>query len=105
MREKYSMGKYTVGFGLSASIMSILSSLLVVLKETSAPLKAWMAATLGHHWVTHGAIVMILFIVLGLIFSNIKIEEKWNAEKMTKVIIIAVTLGGLILAGFFLMEL
>jgi hypothetical protein len=103
--EEKSMGKYAVGFGLSAAIMSVVSSLLVVAKEEYAPLLNWMKAALGHHWTTQGAIVMGSFLLLGIILSNTAIGKKWNAERLGNVILVSVVLGGLILMGFFLIEL
>jgi multisubunit Na+/H+ antiporter MnhB subunit len=64
-----------------------------------------MKAALGHHWTTHGAIVIITFIVLGFVFSSMKFEEKWDSQKMLNYIIWATIIGGIIVAGFFMPNL
>lgn len=96
--------KKTVGFGLSVAIMSILNSLLVIIKEMNPPLKAAMAKALGHHWTTHGVIVLTLFVVLGLLFSAMVKAENWNANKLCNSIVGSVILGGAGLAAFYLLH-
>jgi len=98
------LDKKTVGFGLSVALMSILNSLLVILKEMNPPLKAGMAKAFGHHWTTHGIIVLTLFVVLGLIFSSMVKTENWNANKLSNTIVGSVILGAACLATFYLLH-
>jgi hypothetical protein len=99
-----SIGKYTRGFGLSFVVASLVSALLVVLKETVEPLKAWMKTILGHHWITQGALVLALFIVLGVVLSNTNPGQtsKLNPQRMLTVIIVGAIISGIIIAGFYL---
>ena len=90
------MGKYTAGFGLSFVVTSLLSAALVVLKESQGVLKTLMKAISGHHWVTHGALILVLFVVLGFVFSKVRIEQKLKLD--TRKMVIAV-LGGAIVRG------
>ena len=99
------MEKYTAGFGLSLIVTSLLNAIVLIIKETNNSVMSAMKAALGHHWTTHGAIVIIVFVVLGFIFSSMKIEEKWDSQKMLKFIILATIIGGIIVAGFFLPNL
>ncbi len=52
--------KYNFGFGLSLVITSFISALLVVGKETNESLKSFMIEFSGHHWITHGILILIL---------------------------------------------
>ena len=97
--------KYTAGFGLSLIVTSLLNAVILLLKETNEAIMNGMKAALGHHWTTHGVLVIVLFIALGFIFSGTKIAGKWDSRKLLTYIIWAVIIGGAIIAGFFLPHL
>ena len=99
------MDKFSVGLGVSFLIASIFNGLLIVAKESYAPLKNWMKSLSGHHWITHGIFVIVLFIVLGYIFSKTDMYKKINADKTSGVVIAGTVLGGLIIVGFFFKHL
>ena len=96
---------YTVGFGWSVAIVSLLSAILVVLKEKNESLMEWMKGAMGHHWITQGVFVIVLFLVLGFILSRIlrqnAVSEKLQA--VTLAIVTSTVISGLIIAGFFLL--
>jgi hypothetical protein len=103
--EGNELGKFTRSFGLSLAITSVFSALLVVVKELNEhSVLAWMKAATGHHWVTHGVLDIILFVVLGLILAQtgggrgVQISSK----SLINTIIGAVVVSGLIIAGFYL---
>jgi uncharacterized membrane protein YcfT len=99
------MEKYTAGFGLSLVVTSLLNAVILLIKETNDSVMSAMRAALGHHWTTHGVIVITVFVVLGFIFSSLKLEKRWDSHKMLKYIIWATILSGAIVAGFFLPHL
>jgi hypothetical protein len=99
------LGKYTAGFGLAVAITIIFTSLLVVLKESSEGLKTGLASMLGHHWTTHGAITIIVLVILGVLLSRLRVEESIDAWKLTAIVVAGTALGGLIITGFFLLHL
>jgi len=99
------MEKYTAGFGLSLVVTSLLNAVILVLKETNGAVMSTMKAVLGHHWTTHGAIVIMTFVVLGFIFSSTKTGANLDSRKMLKYILWAVVISGVIIAGFFLPNL
>ena len=96
--------KATIGFGLSAAVVSIFNTLLVIFKEMTPPFKAGMASAMGHHWTTHGVIVIGLFLVLGFVFSNMVKPESWGADKLGMTILWSVILAGGALAAFYLVH-
>jgi hypothetical protein len=96
------MEKYTAGFGLSLIVTSLLNAMILLTKELNASVMSAMKSALGHHWTTHGAIVITVFVVLGFVFSSMKFEEKWDSQKMLNYIIWATIIGGIIVAGFFM---
>lgn len=99
------MEKYTAGFGLSLVVTSLLNAVILVVKEKSDAVMSAMKAALGHHWTTHGVILITVFVVLGFIFSTMKLETRWDSQKMLKYIIGAVIISGVVIAGFFLPNL
>jgi hypothetical protein len=88
------------GFGISFFVVSIVNGLLVILKEENAGLKKWMAGLLGHHWVTHGVFIILLFFVLGWIFSRIKLDESWQEKKAAVLVLAGTIIGGGLIAVF-----
>jgi hypothetical protein len=99
-----SLDKTTIGFGLSAAVMSILNAALVIFKEMTPPLKKAMADTMGHHWTTHGVVALGLFLVLGFVLAGAVRPESWGADKLGKTILWSVLLGAVALAVFYLVH-
>ncbi len=95
--------KYIASFGLSLAITSLFSAALVLLKETNEGVMNWMKAATGHHWVTHGLVVLVLFIVLGFLLAWARPAK--GAGELTGVavsIVVATAIASLMVAGFFL---
>jgi uncharacterized membrane protein SirB2 len=103
--ENQALDKLSVSFGVSFLIASIFNGLLVIAKENYTPLKDWMKSLSGHHWITHGIFVIILFIVLGYVFSGIDLSKKIDADRTSSLVIAGTVLGGLIIVGFFFKHL
>jgi len=99
------MNRYSAGFGLSLVVTNLLSAVILLFKELNANVMSAMKAALGHHWTTHVVILLVVFVVLGFIFSGMKLGTKWDSQKMMKYIIWSVIISGVITAGFFLPNL
>ncbi len=99
-----SLPKYTISFGVSLAISSVLNALLMVAKEKSHAVQGWMQKMTGHHWVTHCLIVLALFLFFGLLFAKANRGEglKMAADNLIKIIVAGVVAGYLIIAGFYL---
>ena len=105
--ENSEIGKYIRSFGLSFAITSVFSALLVIIKESSEEgVLKWMAAVTGHHWVTHGLINLILFVVLGWILSRTNKGQGVNlsANGLISYIVGAIVISGVLISGFYLVE-
>jgi hypothetical protein len=103
--ENQRLDKWSVGLGVSFLIASLFNALLIIAKENYAPLKDWMKSFSGHHWMTHGIFVIVLFIVLGYFLSRAGLEKKMDADKTSWMVIAGTVLGGLIIVGFFFKHL
>lgn len=57
------------GYAKAYAYAAIFNALLVLLKENVHPVFKLMAS-LGHHWVTHGVLVLLVFFGLGIFFTG-----------------------------------
>jgi hypothetical protein len=105
--ENSDIGKYTKSFGLSFAITSLISALLVIIKESSEEgVLALMKAITGHHWVTQGLLNLILFVVLGWALSRVNKGQgiKMSANGLVSSIVGAVIISGVLISGFYLLH-
>lgn len=102
--ETACISKYTISFGLSAALASVVNALLVVVKEKSPAVESGLQKLTGHQWVSHAAIVLILFAVFGWLFARANNGQglKMNANRLIGTIVAGVVTGGLIIVGFYL---
>jgi uncharacterized membrane protein len=101
------ISKYTVSFGASLAITSILSALLVVLKELNEnSVLAWMKGLTSHHWITHGLFMVIAFFAISWGLAKVNNGEglKMTTDRLICVIASGVVIGGLIISGFYLVD-
>jgi hypothetical protein len=99
------IGTYAASFGISLGLTSLFNALLVVIKETNeTTILAWMKAA-GHHWITHGVLDLVVFVVLG--FALAKFGQEWRRTpgKVTASAVGGVVVGALIIAAFYLRHL
>lgn len=91
----------TAGFGISASAAIVFNTLLVWAKETIPSLFTWMKALTSHHWITHGLLVVAVFIVLGILLTSIKIQVR--TKIMTRILVLSVAFGGIGIMAWYLL--
>jgi hypothetical protein len=102
--ETYELGKYTKSFGLSFAITSLISALLVVVKEThEESVLAWMKSATGHHWVTHGVLDLILFGLIGWVLARPNNGQGINitAKALVTTMVVSLVISWLIIIGFY----
>lgn len=103
--ETNGIGKYTMSFGMSLAITSVVSALLVVVKELSQnTVLALMKGITFHHWFTHSLFILILFVVIGWVLGRANGGQgiKMSVNSFISTLVGAVVLSGLIIAGFYL---
>jgi hypothetical protein len=98
------VSKYTISFGLSAALASVVNALLVVAKEKSPAVMAGLQKLTGHHWVSHSAIVLVLFVVFGWVIAKANGGRgiQISVNGLIGTIVAGVVTGGLIIFGFYL---
>ena len=105
--ETQEMGTYTKSFGISFAIASLFNALLVIVKEGNEDtVLAWMAAATGHHWVTHGILDLIVFLVVGWSLSRMNEGQgvTITSKALVTTIVASLAISWLIIVGFFLIE-
>jgi hypothetical protein len=102
--ETARVSKYTISFGLSAALASVVNALLVVAKEKNQAVLAGMQKLTGHQWVTHSAIVLIVFGFCGWLFSRANGGQglKMTVNRLIGTLVAGVVAGGVIIVGFYL---
>ena len=93
---------------VSYAITALFNSILVVWKEEDKNIFNWLKNTFGHHWIGHGIVTLIVFIVLTIIgmFVSYKAElDDKTANLMIILVFLFTLISVAIIAGFFLMEL
>jgi hypothetical protein len=102
--ENPALSKYTSSFAVSLAVAGVVNGLLVVAKEKSPTVMAGMKHLTGHHWITHSAIVITLFFLLGWILAQ---TDRGGAvqpsvKSIIRTLVGGVILGSLIIVGFYL---
>lgn len=91
-----------IAFGYAFAVAALFNALLVIAKEEVEPLKAWMADISGHHWITHGVVVIVLFIAFGVYLREKAARARTNERGMAQWILSATVLSALLIAAFYL---
>ena len=102
--ENTSVSKYTISFGLALALASVINALLVVAKEKNPTVMAGLQKLAGHHWVSHSAIILVLFAAFGWIFARANGGRgiQITVNSLISTLVSGVVIGGLIIAGFYL---
>jgi hypothetical protein len=91
----------TSGFALAAAITSLVNTALSCAKDANAPLKAFLKGIAGHDWTTQGLFDLVLFVVLGLTFANIKSAARMDPNRLIASLIGAVIIAAMGLTLWF----
>lgn len=101
--EDNSASKYATSFGWALAVASVVNAVLVVIKEKSASVQAAMKKITGHHWTTHAALVVIVFLAVGLILPRLnRAGATARAGKVIAVVLSGVIAATAIIIGFYL---
>ncbi len=89
------LDKTTLAFGLSAAVVMLLNSLMVILKESYHPFFEFLTSLSGNHWASQGVIDVVLFFVLGVVFS------KWHLKAGLGVVVGSAVVSFCLIIGYF----
>jgi hypothetical protein len=93
-------------FGYALAVANLLPAALVIDKEKNAALLGAMNAASGHHWITHGVVITLVFVVLGLalgpLLAGSPAGKPPALDRVTAAIAGSTIVSGLVIAAFFL---
>lgn len=97
--------RYSTAFGGSLVIAGLANALLFIAKESSPTLMEWMQRATGHHWLTHGVVVLMLFLMLGIAFAGFAsmLTARLGGNAMAVSIAVSVLVGSAMIVGFLLL--
>jgi hypothetical protein len=101
--ENTAVSKHTISFGLSLALCALLNAFVVIAKERIKGVANWMQRITGHHWITHVAIILILFAIFGGCFvrTNGGQGPRMPVNRLTNILLAGVVAGVLIVLGFY----
>ena len=99
--NSYPVGRFSAGFALAASITIVFNTALAIAKDAYSPLNKYMASLTGHHWTTHAAANIIIFIVLGVSFSKSGAAERFDSNNLINILIASVIVASAVLVGWY----
>jgi len=102
--ENPGLSKCSSSFAISLAIAGIVNGLLVIAKEKSPAVMSGMKNLTGHHWITHSAIVIALFVIVGWVLNRTNAGQgpKLSVCSLVRTLVFGVVLSSLIIVGFYL---
>jgi hypothetical protein len=92
----------TSGYIKAYAVTAILNAVIVLLKEKIDAVHE-LLAIVGHHWVGHGILVVVIFFALGTVFTSQ--NKEMSGATAVSYLIWSTLIGGGIVALFFLIGL
>ena len=101
--ENNNVSKCTTSFGLSLALCAVLNALLVIAKERSKGVTEWLQKMTGHHWISHVAVILVLFALFGWCFARTNGGQgpKTPVPSLTRIVFSGAVAGVLIVLGFY----
>ncbi|EDY16591.1 conserved hypothetical protein [Chthoniobacter flavus Ellin428] len=102
--ENTTLSKRTVSFGLALAAACVINAIIVVVKEKSDAVMGAMKKVLGHHWTTHSALIVVLFLVLGGLLGMARGGRgiAITTSRFITTLVSAIGAAALIIIGFYL---
>ena len=102
--ENTGVSKYTISFGLSSALASVINALLVVAKEKVHAVVVGLQKLTGNQWVSHCAIILGLFALFGWLFARANGGQgiRMTGNRLIGTLVSGVGGGGLIILAFYL---
>lgn len=91
------------GFSIAAAITLVFNAALTIAKDAYEPLHALFQGLMGHHWITHGVVDIVVFVVLGLLLSRSEAVRKLSDTAVIGSVVAATVINGAAIALWFLL--
>jgi hypothetical protein len=97
------LSRTAAGFSAAAAITLAFNALLTIVKDASAPLHDFMQKLMGHHWTTHGVVILVVFFVLGWLLSKSEAVGKMSDTALIGSVVAGALINGGAIALWFLL--
>lgn len=100
------MNKIITSATWSFFVLCIFNAVLVIAKESYSPLKTLMADLSGHHWVTHGVVIIVFYPLITMALLRLCRVENTdvNDARLSNRVIQGVIIGVALITGFYLLH-
>lgn len=102
-RTESTLDRVSSAFATSAAVTILFNAVLTIVKDSSEPLAAFMAKLTGHHWITHGVIVLAVFLILGWILARSDATRTISDTRLVELLVASTVLAGGVIATWFLL--
>lgn len=102
--EATTLSKRTVSFGIALAVACVINAIIVVVKEKSDAVMNAMKRVLGHHWTTHSALIVVLFLAAGGLLGMARGGRgvEMTANRLIATVVAGIGAAALIIIGFYL---
>lgn len=82
------------------------NGILTSIKDSVPSIKEFIANFFGHHWIGHGIIILVFFILCMVLFQVIKLNEKLKVGDscMVRYSILGSIIGVILILGFYVVH-
>jgi hypothetical protein len=96
------LSRTAAGYSASAAITLVFNAVLTIVKDASVPLHDFMQKLMGHHWTTHGVVILVVFLVLGWLLSRSEAVAKMSDTALIGAVVVGALINGGAIALWFL---
>lgn|SRR5262245_29847510 len=101
-RAVTALSRTSAGFSAAAAITLLFNAVLTIVKDASAPLHDFMQKLMGHHWTTHGVVILLVFFVLGWILSKNDAVGRLSDTSLIGSVVAGALINGAAIALWFM---
>ncbi|AEA12526.1 hypothetical protein TUZN_1045 [Thermoproteus uzoniensis 768-20] len=96
-------GRFTVASAVGYVVAALFNAILDVVKESVKAVNAWLTTTFGHHWIGHGVLVVLSFVIAtalaALVYRGTPTDS--TIRKITIAVLATTIVSVLIIATFY----
>jgi len=97
------LSRAAAGYSVAAAITLTFNALLTIVKDASKPLHDFMQNLMGHHWTTHGVVILVVFIALGWLLSKSEAVGRMSDTALIGSVVAGALINGGAIALWFLL--
>ena len=97
------LSSMTSSLAISTGVAGILNAIIVILKDEFHGFKKLLASITGHHWASHGLLLLLLWLIVAFILNLKRVEIE--TESAWKWVMLGNIVGILLIVIYYLLKL